>query len=230
MVNFNKIKVLTFGKGNFVESQKNLVDKLKSIGVQNIIVKTDSDLPESFQKEFSNILQYKRGYGYCIWKPYIIQQELNILQEDEILIYIDSTDYPESLFFDIVSSHLEKNDLFLVNRGYNHGQWTKRDCFVLMECDEKKYHDHVQLEAGVLGLKKTEFTQKLISEWFEYSKNENILTEIPNISGQENLPTFREHRYDQSILTNLSIKYNLNSFRFPLHVIKYNYNQPQIYG
>ena len=99
-----------------------------------------------------------------------------------------------------------------------------------MGCDEKKYHDHVQLEAGVLGLKKTKFTKNLISEWFEYAKNKNILTEIPNIGGQPNLPTFREHRYDQSILTNLSIKYNLNSFRFPLHVIKYNYNQPHIYG
>ena len=39
MTDFNKIKVLTFGKGNFIESQNNLVEKLNSIGVKNIIVK-----------------------------------------------------------------------------------------------------------------------------------------------------------------------------------------------
>jgi hypothetical protein len=230
MLSFDKIKVLTFAKGNFIESQNTLIKQLESIGISNIIIKTDNDLPVKFKSDFLNLLNQTKGYGYCIWKPYIIIDELNKLNDDEVLIYIDSTDFPEKLLFEIAISHFNKNDLLLVNRGYNHGEWTKRDCFILMNCDEPKYYNHVQLEAGLIGLKKTNFNLTLLNEWFEYSKNENILTFIPNNCGQPNLPNFKEHRYDQSILTNLSIKYNLQSVKFPTHVIKYNYNQPQIYG
>jgi hypothetical protein len=230
MSSFDNIKVLTFAKGNFTESQDILTKQLKSIGINNLIVKTDDDLPNDFKTEFSNLLNQKKGYGYCIWKPYIIINELNKLNDGEILVYIDSTDFPEQLFFDIVTHHFEKNDILLVNRGYNNGEWTKRDCFILMDCDEAKYHNHIQLEAGLIGFKKTDFNLELLNEWFKFAKNENILTFIPNICGQSNLPNFREHRYDQSILTNLSIKHNLQSVKFPTHVIKYNFNQPQIYG
>lgn len=227
---YDKIKVLTFAKGNFVESQKNLLSHLSQIGVNNLIVKSDSDLPSEFMDEFSNLFSQKRGYGYWIWKPFIILNELEKLNEDEILIYIDSTDLPEKIFFDIVLDHFNNKDLLLINRGYNHGEWTKRDCFILMDCDDNKYYESVQLEAGIIGLKKTEFNTNLIKEWFEFMKNEKILTDIPNTCGQPNLPNFVDHRHDQSILTNLSIKYNLNSFNYPNYVIKYNFNQPRVYG
>jgi hypothetical protein len=226
------MKVLTFAKGKFIPSQDVLKQHLNSIGITDIKNLTDADLPESFKTEFSDILKYTRGYGYCIWKPYIILNELMNLKDDEVFLYIDSTDRPESLFFEILDEYFKdpNNTLLLVNRGYKHGDWTRRDTFVLMDCDDEKYHNHVQLEAGVVALKKTDFNIKLIEEWFNYCKNIHILTEIPNTQGKPNLQGFREHRYDQSILTNLSIKYNLKSFRYHDMVIKYNYYQPAIYS
>lgn len=230
MNQYDKIKVLTFAKGNFVESQKNLLQHLTQIGVNNLIVKSDDDLPSEFMDEFSNLFGQKRGYGYWIWKPFIILNELQKLNDDEILIYIDSTDIPEKIFFDIVLDHFNNNDLLLINRGYKHGEWTKRDCFVLMDCDNDSYHNSVQLEAGIMALKKNDFNINLIKEWFEFMKDEKILTDIPNTCGLPNLPNFKDHRHDQSILTNLSIKRNLKSLNFPNYVIKYNFNQPRIYG
>ena len=190
---------------------------------------TDKDLPESFLSEHSDILSLKKGYGYCIWKPFIILEELKLIKEDEILLYIDSTDLPEKIFFDEVLKNFNEREYFFLNRGYNHGQWTKRDTFVLMDCDNEKYFNHVQLEAGVIGLKKNDFNLGLIKEWFNYAKNKNILTECPNISNLPNVNNFSEHRYDQSILTNLFIKNNLISHYFGPQIIKYNYNQPKIY-
>ena len=152
------------------------------------------------------------------------------LNDDEILVYIDSTDLPDKLFFEIIIDHFKSNDSLFVNRGYKHGEWTKRDCFILMDCDTPKFHDHIQLEAGVLALRKNQFNIDLLNEWIKYMGNENILTDIPNICGLPNLPNFKDHRHDQSILTNLIIKNNLKSYKFPDFVIKYNYNQPLIYG
>jgi len=228
-MNYNNIKVLTFAKGNFIESQNKLKNHLNSIGIKNQKHLTDNDLPSSFTNEHADILSLKKGYGYCIWKPFIILDELNLTNEDEILLYIDSTDLPEKSFFDLILEHFKKNSYFFVNRGYNHGQWTKRDTFVLMNCDSPKYYNHVQLEAGVIGLKNNNFNRELIQEWFHYTKNKNILTETPNISNLPNVNNFIEHRYDQSILTNLFIKHNLISYNLGTQQIKYNFNQPKIY-
>ena len=51
---------------------------------------------------------------------------------------------------------------------------------------------------------------KILEEWLLYCKNENILTDIDNKHG-DNFDCFRDHRHDQSILTNIKVKYNLTS-------------------
>lgn len=224
------IKILTFAKGKFIESQNKLNNIIKNIGDYEIINKTDNDLPLSFKEENKHILNHIKGYGYCIWKPYIILEELNKLNDEDILIYIDSTDLPTHNFFTYINNYFIDNDLLLINRGYNNGQWTKRDCFVFMDCDEDKYYKHIQLEAGVIALKKNSFNIKLIEDWLLYCKNENILVDKPNISGKENIFNYKEHRYDQSILTNLSIKHGINSVYLNENIIKYNYNQPKQYN
>jgi hypothetical protein len=227
--NLSKIKVLIFGSGPFKESSIKLTKHIQNLGISNIVTLSEDDLPDDFKNEYSHILLNKKGYGYCIWKPYIISNELVDLKPGEILVYIDSTDFPTLEFFHLVLEHFEKSDIMLVNRGYPHDNWTKRDTFVLMNCDSPEYHNKIQLEAGVLALSKTYFNIKLIKEWLKYCTNENILTEIDQICGLPNIEPFFEHRYDQSILTNLQIKYNIPHFALPESVMKYNYNQPYQY-
>jgi hypothetical protein len=86
------------------------------------------------------------------------------------------------------------------------------------------------IHAGLLAFKKTPFNIKLIEQWNYFVNNKNILTEIPNISELPNLDGFVEHRYDQSILTNLAIYHGVNSQNLDERYVKYNYNQPSIYG
>ena len=223
------MRVITFAKGNFINSQNKLIEHLYNIGINNVLGLTDNDLSNEFKNTYSKILSHRKGYGYCIWKPYIILNELEKIKDGEILIYIDSTDHPHTDFFDFVNEHMTKNDILLINRGYTHDNWTRRDTFILMECDEDKYHNKLQLEAGIIAIKKTNFNIELINEWFNYCKNENILADIPQISNLPNYQPFYEHRYDQSILTNLQIKYGIPHFRLADHMILFNANQPISY-
>jgi len=223
----SKIKVVSFAKGNFTNSQRKLNEVLKSYNI-NFISCGECDLSMQFLEEHKNLFKHRRGFGYWIWKPYIILEELKKLKDDEILVYLDSTDLPSRYFFDLVTKHLESSDIFLVNRGYRHSEWTKRDCFVLMGCDSQFYHDSVQLEAGVIGLKKG--ATPIIEKWYNLCKDERLLTDIPNSCGLSNLPGFKDHRHDQSILTNIAISMKLPSMYLPPEVILYNYHQPQIYG
>ena len=78
-----------------------------------------------------------------------------------------------------------------------------------MDLDVEGYWNATQVEAGIVVVKKTERSKKIVEEWLEYSKNENIITDIPNVSGKENFSCFVDHRHDQSIISNLAKKYNL---------------------
>jgi hypothetical protein len=230
MQKFEKIKFIIFGKGKFIDPRDKLQRYLNFLGYQNVTSLSDSDLPDSFKLANSHILKHTKGYGYCIWKPYIILDSLQKIEDDELLVYIDSTDLPQPSFFKILDEHFKNHDILLINRNYMHDEWTRRDTFVLMNCDSSEYHNKVQLEAGVVCLRKTQFNIDLITEWLHYCSDEQILTEKEQTSGLPNFPGFIEHRYDQSILTNLQIKYSIPHLFIDENTIKFNYNQPHTYA
>ena len=223
----NNIKIVTFSNGRFNESKHKLYSHLDSLGIKSKVALSDENLDNEFKNEYKDILKEHRGFGYWCWKPYIILNELKKLGKDEILCYIDSTDLPENNFFNFLIKHFEENDYLLVNRGYNNGVWTKRDCFFFMGCDEEKYYSSVQLEAGLVCFKNNEKNIKLIEEWLSFCKDRRVVTDDPNVCGLPNLKNFIDHRHDQSILTNLAIKYGLNNYYLNDSFVKYNYNQPR---
>ena len=190
--------------------------------VGKVIAYGDNDLNLEFREKYKDVLSFKRGYGYWIWKPYLILKTLLESTNDDIVLYIDSTDLPTLKLFEFVNNHFEKNDILLFKQHYHHDEWTKRDCFVLMDCDGEIYHNKIQLEAGVVGIKKTEFNINLMNEWLKYCANKFIVTDLPNLCGFTNYNNFKEHRHDQSILTNLAIKYDIPSYQFNYDYISYN--------
>jgi hypothetical protein len=170
------------------------------------------------KKEFycsnKTILESERGAGYWLWKPLIICDALNNMTEDDILVYIDAGTH---FIHDIKSliQIVQEKELLLFNNNHKNKVWTKRDCFVLMNCDEKKYHEGMQAVAGYILCKKTKFVIEFMNEWLHYAEDERIISDNKNVCGLENLEGFIEHRHDQSILTNLVIKYEIELFRDP---------------
>lgn len=62
---------------------------------------------------------------------------------------------------------------------------------------------------------KTEKNVEFISEWLRYVKDRRIITNEPNTCGLPNLPDFAEHRYDQAVLSLLSLKHGRELYREP---------------
>jgi hypothetical protein len=93
--------------------------------------------------------------------------------------------------------------------------WTKRDCFVLMDCDSKEYWNSPQVQAGINIWKNTPRVRSFLEEWLEYCKDPRIITDQPNTCGEDNLTEYQDHRHDQSILTNLLIKKGIRAFGNP---------------
>lgn len=54
----NQVKILTFAKGNFCESQKKLKNYLDALGIKNQKHLTDASLPESFLEKNKEIFSF----------------------------------------------------------------------------------------------------------------------------------------------------------------------------
>ena len=227
MMDYSNIKVITFANNEFIKSKDILFNFLNCNGITNLRCYSDEDLPLWFKTNHSDLFKMKRGYGYWIWKPYIIINELTNIDDKTILVYIDSTDMPTLKLFDFILGEFNdgNNNLFF-NRGYNNGDWTKMDCFEIMKCNEDKYKNSIQLEAGLLSLNNNNSNIELMNEWLGWCGNINVISDIPNICGIDNPIRFVEHRHDQSILTNLIIKNSIESVNLNSEYIKYNHNQP----
>lgn len=162
-----------------------------------------------FYKNHKSVLDEKRGGGYWLWKPFLIYEALKLTPKYSVLLYLDSGDYVDFGVIEHLIPIMNREDMLLLGGAYKNSDWTKRDCFYYMSCDTKEYHDTIQLEAGVQVWKHTERSLDILSEQIEWCSDRRIITDDSNVCGLENLPGFKDHRHDQSVLTNLFIKYKL---------------------
>ena len=95
--------------------------------------------------------------------------------------------------------------------------WSKRDAFILMDCDSEKYTDTLQCLATFILLKKAPDSIALIDEYLKYAQDPRIITDMPNQMGKENYAEFKENRHDQTIWSLLIKKHNIKTFRDPSH-------------
>lgn len=147
------------------------------------------------------------GRGYCSWKPLIMLDAMDKIDSGDYLLYSDVADeiYNNKFFEWVANRTSELNGKLIGWNNYVHGNWTKRDCFILMHCDREEYWNHLHLEAGTICFRKQEDTIQLLKEWLEWNQFTHVIDKSPSVLGNE-LPGFVDHRTDQSILTNLVIE------------------------
>ena len=214
------MKVLTYSDSNYKKEAQIHLKLAEKYNYKNINKTREHLICTDFYKNNQKILDCERGGGYWLWKPYFILNEVLLLNENEYLIYIDSGDIFSNNIKNYLDHKMIDNDLILMSSFSSNHIYTKRDCFILMDCDTEKYWYNNQIEAGVSIWKKTAFTIKVLNEWLEYCSNWNIISDD---NKNQNLNGFIDHRHDQSILTNLCIKYNLFHTHEIRHYIECNY-------
>lgn len=205
-----KVVLVTYSDENYTEYQQRLVSYAKISGLFDDVFSYDREWLEGtdFYLKNMELLNEKRGGGYWLWKPYIILETMDKLEEGSIILYMDSGD----LFDGDIRKYLTsiKDDVLLTKGAYKNKEWTKRDCFIKMGCDSKKYHEAVQLEAGVIVATNTVRGKNFIDVWLSFCTDRQIISDDKSKLKKE-YKCFREHRHDQSILTNLKVRYNIPS-------------------
>ena len=231
--------LVSYADERFLRSQKRLDRSALRFGIDEVRAWDRLALERTtFYRQHRKILDKRRGSGYWLWKPFIIAEALARLGDGDILVYSDAG-------VEIIADLSPLFELCLGNNGMllfaNHprgdpvlpsnrcSRWTKRDCFVYMDCDTPYYHGSQMLDASFLVLT-VNAARGLSREWLQYAVQSRILTDGPNACGLPNLPDFVDHRHDQSILSLLAQRYGIEVFRRPSqagnHLKAQPYRQP----
>ena len=161
-----------------------------------------------------------RGYGYWIWKPYLILKELKSLNEGDILAYFDIHIHFDKIKYqyDEILNVLENDEHhMIIAKGYfNDFMFTTTYLknIVEKELNYKFTEDQLlefQREAGIIFVKKCDFTIKFFEQYFNIMANHiDAITDDHN-QDIDNHSTFIENRHDQSVCTLLAKYYNINA-------------------
>lgn len=213
--------LITFGdRAKYQKSIDLIVDSAYKIGkVDKVLVYDDVWLKKTeFWKKNLWILGNPRGFGFWAWKPFIIQDSLMNMEDNDVVIYSDAG---LQIIDDLAPLYdLAKEKERLIFKLPAHGvpshkafQWTKGDCFSIMKCNESKYWLADMTNGAISVWKKTSSNWEYIKEWINYATIPQCITDM--ISIEPNRFGFKDHRHDQSILSNLRVKYSWELFRDP---------------
>lgn len=205
-------------KYHYVESQRRLVASAAATGDFDTIESWSPDrLRETpFYREHREILDRSRGAGNWAWKPYVIAEALEKRRDGDFIVFSDTGmqavgDDPLPPVAPLLTwlDGSERRVAVGVLHGKPQRAWTKRDCFVLMDCDSARYWDADQIQASWIAFMVSPATRRLVAEWLRYAGDPRVVTDIPNQMGLPDLEGFIDHRFDQSILSNLIYKLEL---------------------
>lgn len=209
--------LLTFATWRYEQSRQRLLSSAERFGDFRFWNYSGRDFRSTGMcSRHPEVARTPRGAGLWLWKPYYLMQVLREMRPGELLLYLDAgieITAPLDPLFEL-SRKGPGICLFTVHDRLNR-HWTKRDCFVLMDCDEQKYLDAEQSMSGVILVRKNSFTVDLVGRWLEYTTDVRIVSDLPNVCGLPDYPGFVEHRHDQSILNNLRISHGIPGYADP---------------
>lgn len=210
------IVAINYSDENFRKSQKmNTKTAYKKGKVDKVIEYSPKDIDNKFYKENEKILSQKRGGGYWLWKPYIISETMKDLKDGDYLFYCDSgAIYVNNVKYLINDLENSGQDIMIFELPLLEKQWTKMETFKKMECENEIFFNTNQRLATYILFKVSNKSKKFINQYFEYCKNEEIITDYFNKDIKQ-CESFIAHRHDQSILSLLSKKHKIEPFRDP---------------
>ena len=203
-----KIWAMSFGGGgqNFYDALNRISEELSRTNIFDEIIKfTDIDLKKDSEfweihKDF--IENNKRGYGYWLWKPYLISKTFEKMNDGDILLYLDAGCEVKNDDNDSLIELLKKCGQFnfmYTSTGQLEKAYTKMDTFSKMNMINDEILNSMQHQACVIFIKKNEITSQFISDWYSNACDYHIIDDRNSIL--KNDPKFIDNRHDQSLFS-----------------------------
>jgi len=207
------ISFISYGNETFKGARDRIKKQAEAMGIFNgtIRIYSPEDLTEEFKATVGPTLQEPRGGGYWLWKPYIINDMLNQLKEDDILVYADAgcdlnpagvprlNEYVKMISKDsgkcVLAMSLEKE--------FPENNWTTSAIFDHFGIPpENARAISAQVVTGASIYRKCKESMALVSAWLKTAmENPELFTDKFNEEAKVRRPAFTENRHNQSIFS-----------------------------
>ena len=206
---------LNYGDKKFILSRKRISLEAQNLNYFDKIITETEDLKNDLEiidclknPNFKKVFTAKRGGGYWIWKPYIIYKNLQLLNDNDILVYSDSgSTIPNNKYtIDKLNEYINivKNSdkgILAFRNPHIESKWTKGDVFKHFNClDNENIYNTRQFTANRIIIKKNVHSMALFKIWWETAKNYSHFFD-DSTSITKNFNNFTENRHDQSVFS-----------------------------
>ena len=180
---------------------------------------TEKDLPTLVpdlclrQGEFMR--SHPRGFGYWIWRPFLLRALLESLPEGDVVVYLDAgcelnVTRESAARLDSYVADAQERGFLAMRTDFPMAAWTKADLLYATDATSRQ-HTSALIEPGVMLIPAVSDNVERMSVWGEWCERDDrhFLDDSP--SEIPNDPSFIEHRHDQSILTSLEVELGLHA-------------------
>ena len=215
---------ISYGNDVYTKSLDLLEQTSLEIGKVDQFIKYNPEAikDSNFWRKNQFILSRPRGAGYWIWKPHIILETFKELENGDCVLYSDAglkVIGNLNPLFDVMRDNPNGGKIIFrlpwVGAQHITKNWTKRDCFVLMNSDEAKYWNAPMTNGAISLWEKNDKNIEFLNQWQRYLRDPRIVTDSSNFGGKPNFMEFKDHRHDQSVLSILCTTYDYELFRDP---------------
>jgi len=175
--------------------------------------------------------------GYLSWKPYILLQEINKLDYNDILFYRDCNvlKYKDILMGLEETPRLLKHllnqnntDLYIPIEGecMKMKHHVKKKVFDVIGEYNSYYLDAYLLNASIIVCRKTDFIINFLKEWLDFCLNDELIDY--NTFGEPQDPEFKWNTQEQAIL-NVLIRKKQQLGLFPVDFPKFGFIKGRVF-
>lgn len=170
----------------------------KIFGYTDIYLKNDA---EFWSTHGYFVSTNKRGYGYWLWKSYLLKKLLGTVNDGDIIVYADAgctmNVHGKSRlveYIDMCKTH--ESGIVSFQLPHLEKCWTKGDVSQYLGVSQNDVSSG-QLVGGIFLIRKCKSTVDLVEKWYKTGCIYRLLDDTPSI--MPNDPEFKENRHDQSI-------------------------------
>ena len=208
-----KIYFITFGNENYYGALKRIEKQVEDFNFfEKKFIFNNNDLINyyDFWNTHKNFIENNpRFYGYSIWRPFLIKEVFNKINENDIIVYTDA-----GCEWNIKGLKRLKEYINIINNSTSgilsfelcqlEKSWTKMD--LIKEVNSYDKLETKQILSGIFFLRKNEKTITFLQEWYNLMCNYHFIDDSKSIIPNDE--SFIEHRHDQSCFSLLCKKYN----------------------
>jgi hypothetical protein len=209
------VKLITFGHGlpgihlalERLRKQAASIDLIDSVSTYN-----SNDLGDPYFHLFGDLInRYPRGFGLWSWKPYLVNRELQNMQEGDILIYADVGVELNIGGLSKLSAYLDytsRTGSLFFSTGLQNRFWTKPSNNLI----SNPHFFRNQVSATLFFLKVSPVSKALAADWLELSAKDNAINlKDGDQSEPLQLRKWKSHRHDQSVLSKVVFDYEIET-------------------